>query len=94
MSGAALSPCRACGRAVSARAPACPSCGEPGAPIVVEATSKAIKLPFAACVIAACVGVPLAFLGPASTATLGDVLGALGVAGMIVIGVFRWWRHG
>lgn len=91
-----LVPCPACRESVSTEATACPRCGQPLRPVVIEQSSKRVKAMILAGAGVAFVGMVGGLFSQKHVAGL-PISGVVMVAGLLVgaTGSFlRWWRHG
>ncbi|MBI5037750.1 MAG: zinc-ribbon domain-containing protein [Candidatus Kerfeldbacteria bacterium] len=95
----ALIKCSECGKDISDQAEACPHCGNPLRPIVVQATSKRWKLAKLIAWISILVGIYLFLRGygldewSSPMTGFGFTLAFVGFVALMVAKFGSWWNH-
>ena len=87
--------CPECGKQISDRAPACPSCACPIKPITIEATGKkwkGLQLIFALLFAIAFIWT-LASLSSPESSPIPALLAIIGLFGYIFSRIGSWWYH-
>ena len=91
--------CTECGREISDQASACPNCGNPMAPILIEKTSKDWKILKLISLLVIVGAILLVFIGLNDggfknyLTGLGLYIGGFGLIVFIVAKFGSWWSH-